>query len=74
MVGQRYRMKTPTLAILVQDGERVPMTIPSGGIVRVLAWDHLDSDLLGVEWEGKVMLMLAAVLRDRGELVSGADG
>ncbi len=69
MVGQRYRMKTPTLAILVQGGERVPMTIPSSGIVRVLRQNHFDIHQVDVEWEGKVMLMFAVDLRDRGELV-----
>jgi len=34
MRGQTYRLKTCTLAMLDQDGHKVPMTIPSGGTVE----------------------------------------
>lgn len=58
---------------MIQDGQRFPMTIPGGGIVRVIALNHIDNHLMDVEWEGKPMLMFAVDLRDRGEPVEGDD-
>lgn len=68
MVGKRYRLDSPALAVLSRDGQRFPMTIPRGGIVLVIAWNHDDNHLLDVEWEGKAMQMFAVDLRERGEL------
>ena len=72
MVGKRYLLKTPTLAILSQDGQRLPMTIPHRGVVLVLARHQNDNHLVDVEWEGKAMLMFAVDLREREELIEGA--
>ena len=60
---------TPTLAIMSRDGQRIPMTIPNGGIVRIAARNRHDRHLVDVEWEGKAMLMFAVDVRERGELV-----
>jgi hypothetical protein len=72
MAGKRYRLNTPTLAILSRDGQRVPLTIPHDGIVRVIGPAYDDRQLVDVEWEGKKLLMFAIDLRNRGELVDGA--
>jgi hypothetical protein len=69
MEGKRYRLNIPTLAILSKDGQRVPMTIPYGGIVRVIGSTYDDRQLVDVEWEGKKLLMFAVDLRERGEMV-----
>lgn len=70
MVGKRYRLKTPTLAIMNQK-ERLSVMIPLGGVVQVTA-GPLDQDrLVDVEWEGKALLMFTADLRERCELVDG---
>jgi hypothetical protein len=67
MPGERYRLKTPTLAVLWQDSHRLPMTIPQGGIVRVIGPTYEDRQLVDVEWEGKKLLMFAVDLRGRGD-------
>jgi len=72
MVGHRYRLKTPTLAIMDHDGHRLPVTIPVGGVVLVVAGLPHEDRLVDVEWEGKRLLMFAVDLRDRGELAEGA--
>ena len=36
MRGQSYRLKSPTLAILVHDGEAEPAVAPAGAVVTVL--------------------------------------
>jgi hypothetical protein len=71
MPGERYRLNTPTLAILSLDGHRIPVTIPSGGIVLVTSSTYEDRQLVDIEWEGKKLLIFAVDLRDRGELVNG---
>ena len=69
MPGERYRLKTPTLAVLRQDKHQLPLTIPNGEIVRVIGPTYDDRQLVDVEWDGKKLMMFARDLRDRGELV-----
>ena len=71
MVGQTYRFQTPTLAIMtLDDGQRVPMTIPIGGMVEVSATDINGNRLLDVRWEGKLIMLFTIDLREKSELVS----
>jgi hypothetical protein len=72
MVGKRYRLRTPTLAIMEHDGHRLPVTVPLGGVVQVIAGPVHGERLVDVEWEGKPLLMFAVDLHARGELVEGA--
>ena len=70
MKGQIYRFKTPTLAILtLEDGHRIPMTIPVGGTVEVTATDINGNRLVDVLWEGKAVMMFTIDLRERAERV-----
>lgn len=72
MRGQRYRMKTPTVAIMAHDGHNTPITIPRGGIVEVVD-GPLDGDrLLDVCWDGKMMMMFTTDIRERGERLDAA--
>ncbi len=64
MAGKRYRLKTPTLAI-VNQSERLSVMVPSGAIVQVSAGPLDEDRLVDVEWEGKAILMFASDLRDR---------
>jgi len=43
--GQRYRLNTPTLAIVKQDGQNRPTTIPPDAVVKVMD-GPLDGDRL----------------------------
>ena len=72
MPGQRYRLKTPTLAILEQDGQKLPLTVPMNATVCVLDGLPVGTQLVNVEWEAKRVLMFTIDLRDRGELIEGA--
>lgn len=70
MPGKRYFLRKTTLAILEQNGHKIPLTIPLGAEVWVV--DAADENqLVNVEWEGKRVLMFAMDLRDRGELMDG---
>ncbi len=72
MVGQRFRMKTPTLAIMAQDGVKVPVMIPKGAEVEVLDGPLNGNRLVDVRWEGKTVMVFTNDVRDRGERVDAA--
>ena len=67
MVGQRFRMKTPTLAIMTQDGAKIPVMIPKGAEVEVLDGPLNGNRLVDVRWEGKTVMVFTNDIRDRGE-------
>jgi hypothetical protein len=68
---QRYRVKTPTLAIMNQ-ADRNSVMIPHGAIVHVTAGTLVGDGLVGADWEGQPLLMFTTDLRDRCELVDEA--
>ena len=71
MKGQIYRLKTPTLAIMtLDDGHKIPMTIPIGSTVEVTATDVNGNRLVDVLWEDKAVMMFTIDLRERGEVVT----
>ena len=70
MTGERYRLKTPTLAIMNQS-ERLTLMVPRGAIVQVTAEPLGEDRPVEVEWEGKALLMFMADLRERCEPVGG---
>jgi hypothetical protein len=72
MPGECYRLKTPTLAIMVQESQRIPVTIPLGGVVRLVDGPLNGERLVDVEWEAKPLLMFSVDLRERGEIVEAA--
>jgi hypothetical protein len=72
MRGQRYRLKTPTLAIVVRDGQNAPITIPSGAEIEVVNGPLDGNRLLDVAWEGKTVMMFTTDIRERGERLDGA--
>jgi hypothetical protein len=72
MVGQRFRMKTPTLAIMTQDGAKIPVMIPKGAEVEVLDGPLNGNRLVDVRWEDKTVMVFTNDVRDRGERVDAA--
>ena len=66
MGGKHYRLKSPTLAILAsEDDHKIPITIPQGATVEVLA-EMNGNRLIDVIWEGKTVMMFTIDLRNRG--------
>jgi len=62
--GKRYRLQTPTLAIINHDGQNNPTTVPSGAVVKVVA--SLDGNrLVDVLWDGKTVMMFTTDIRER---------
>ena len=69
-MSEQYRLKTPTLAIMAHDGQKIPMTIPQGGIVVVVNGPLDGTRLVDVEWGGKTVMMFTTDVRERGERLS----
>jgi hypothetical protein len=78
MLGQMYRLKTPTLAILAEDGQDTPVsssgglsltTIPVGAEVEVIGGPLNGNRLVDVRWEDKTVMVFTNDIRDRGERV-----
>ena len=69
MIGQRFRMKTPTLAILTEDHAKIPVMIPKGAEVEILDGPLNGNRLVDVRWEGKTVMVFTNDIRDRGERV-----
>jgi hypothetical protein len=69
--GRRYRITTPTMAILTtKDGPRTSLTVPSGAVITV-SEDSIDGDrLIDVVWDGKAYLMFTQDLRERATPVT----
>jgi hypothetical protein len=69
MIGQRFRMKSPTLAIMTQDTAKIPIMIPKGAEVEVIDGPLNGNRLVDVRWDGKTVMVFTNDIRDRGERV-----
>jgi hypothetical protein len=75
MQGEYYKLNTPTLAIMsLPSGERVPMTVPKGAVVKVVNGPLDGTRLVDVEWDGDMVLMFTIDLRERGTLITQPSG
>jgi hypothetical protein len=71
MRGQRFRMQSPTLAIMSSDGHRMVVSVPQGAIVAVIDSRSDGNRLLNVECEGKSFMMFAVDLHQQGARIDG---
>jgi hypothetical protein len=72
MQGNLYRLKTPTLGVVSEDGQRKPFVVPVGAVVTVIS-GPLDNDpFVDIVWEGKTVMMFTRDIRERGEAVAAA--
>ena len=63
----RYRLKSPTMALFLEEDRHVARTIPAGAFISI---DHVDGDrLVEVTWDDKKVLMFAQDVRSRGEKI-----
>lgn len=71
MRGETYQINSPSLAILSRPdgGKRLPITVPSGSIVTVVAGPLNGTRLVEVDWDGDIMLMFTEDLRKQGTLI-----
>jgi hypothetical protein len=67
MIGERYKLHTPALAIMTTpEGQRIPVTIPRNATVAVKGGPLDGTRLIDVEWEGHLVMMFTVDLRERG--------
>ena len=70
---ERFRIKEPTIALLLQDGRQVAHELPAGAIITIKSSSFDDDKLLvNVIWDGKEVLMFTQDLRSRSERVEEA--
>ena len=72
MRGQRYRMKTATLAIMVHDGQNISVTVPLGSEIEIVGGPLDGERLVDVQWEGRTVMMFTIDIRERGERLEAA--
>jgi hypothetical protein len=65
--GRRFKIDAPTLATVTQ-GERLSVTVPTGGIITVLADNEEGPNALAsVLYNAEIMLMFVEDIRARGD-------
>ena len=70
MRGHTYSLNSAILAIHTVDGERTATMVPQGAVVTVQDVPLDGNRLVDVLWDGKLMMMFAIDLKQRGTLVS----
>jgi hypothetical protein len=69
MTGKQFILRKDTLAILSENGGRVPVTVPQDSVVELPGGDIKSDRLVSVHWQGKVLTMFAQDIRERGQQV-----
>ena len=66
---RRYRIKTPTLAVIISDGVRSTAMVPVDAVVAVQQEVPALNQLIDVVWNNQKYSMFAKDLRERCEPV-----
>ena len=70
--GEHYRLRSPTLAIVTcadDPAHKIPVTIPQDGVVELIEICPSGSRLAEVRWDGRLVMMFTADLRERGDRI-----
>ena len=71
MLGQRFRLNTSKIGLVIEDGKKVAVQIPAGA--ELLAIDSVPDPVVDrqqqvqVKWESKTISMFAVDLREYAE-------
>ncbi len=68
-IHETYRINSATLAIHSDGGQRIPMMIPTGAVVTLVAGPLDGLRMVDVNWYGKIVMMFAGDLRERATLI-----
>lgn len=69
MQGKSYRLNAEALGIFSGNQDRIAAWIPSGTVVTVVNGPLNGNRMVDVLWDGKIIMVFADDLRERGELV-----
>lgn len=72
LTGKRFKLSKPVLAFKIPDSHRVAVAVPAGTILRVVSGPSNGNQRTEVLWQGRVVVMLASDLNQRGtEIMPG---
>jgi hypothetical protein len=66
MSGDKYRIKTPTIALFLEDGRHVAHMVPEGTVITVQTETFNGDRLIEVLWAEKNVMMFTQDIRSRG--------
>ena len=70
MVSQRFKVTTPIIAIVMENGLHATLYTAAGDIVTVI-YGPLDGlRLVEVQWKDRIALMFTIELREHAELIA----
>jgi hypothetical protein len=72
MISQRFRIKTPIIAIVEINGLHTSMFAAVGDIVTILNGPLDGVRMVEVKWHDKTALMFTMEIRNHAELIEGA--
>ena len=67
MAHDKYRIKSPTIALFLEDGRHVAHKVPAGSVIAVESITFNGNKLIGVQWADKAVKMFTQDIRARGE-------
>ncbi len=70
MNQQKFKLDSPTLTFLANsDVPRTPVMVPAQSPITLIAGDMQSDRTVDVQWDGKMLKILAADLRTRGRSI-----
>jgi hypothetical protein len=66
LIGKRFTLARPTIAIDIADDKRAAVTIPAEALIEVIAGTRSEDSMIDVLWKGRVLLMFAVDIEERG--------
>lgn len=68
-IAERYCMKSPIIALFLEDGRYVTLVVPEHAVVAVDSSAFIGNKLVGVSWDEKKLMMFAQDIRARGQKI-----
>jgi hypothetical protein len=68
VLGKRYRIRVPVLAIRANTGEKGLILLRQGSVLTVSGYGN-DERLVTVRWNGTELLVFANDVRERGTVI-----
>ena len=69
--GDKFRLKTPSVAIIAGGGYRLMVTIPWNAVVEIVGSSPNEEQMVDVRWENRNVLMLLQDIRERAHPLIG---
>ena len=69
MTTETYLIRSPTIALFLEDGRHVAHLVPEGAMISTDGEPFSGNRLMEVTWADKVVMMFTQDLRTRGEKI-----